>query len=355
MNDSGKLDFSRFDSIINGKMNPFYSLTESEKFLNHWQTISEPDEEPIKNYSIEVTSIIQIPPPDEKSDFFRQLIHSQYERTKSQAEHFFKNATNSEQIVFFYKKNIQRLKNYAKDAHRLELRMEEQIISDLTNPNSYIINFLKTYLIETILLVQDRCKSFTDSKIETQKELEVELYGDTQALNQSKNYTFSGEQITSWKELEIILTSCTTVDIIIKGNIEKLSYHSLGMAHKQNPDMPKAVWGVLKIFARCNGKISYKDSSDCYIERKKSKDRTIELNRYLKAFFNMENSIYKHHYRKNKCWETKFKISSRLETSQNPQEEPNISDFIDSNIEEIKRKNNISDSQLLQDSPLQKK
>lgn len=160
--------------------------------------------------------------------------------------------------------------------------------------------------------------------------------------NQNSRYTFPGKQIDSWDKLEIILVSHEMVTIKTPHDSKNLTFQQIGMANKQNPEKPQKVWEALKVFALLNGKFPNRDFPDAEI--KNEKDRTKELNERLKQFFNLPNkSIYKNHYRKNHCWETNFKISSKLDLPSDETLPPSISE---SEIESATRSVNLPERNL---------
>lgn len=160
-------------------------------------------------------------------------------------------------------------------------------------------------------------------------------------FNPIQNYTFTGEQIKSWEDIEIVLISHDTVEIKMGQHSKKLTFQQLGMANKQNPEKPKKVWEALKVFANLNGTFPNQDYPEAQLEN--AKDRVKDLNKDLKHFFNIQDNIYKEHYKKNHCWSIKFRISSRLEMNPDQQSDPSI---FETEIESAKRSVNLHDSQL---------
>ena len=169
--------------------------------------------------------------------------------------------------------------------------------------------------------------------------------------NKYSQYTFPGKQINSWNELEMVLISYTTVEIRTSKNkirtsndFQKLTFQQLGMANQQNPEKDKKVWQALMLFAELEGKYPNQDFPDANLEN--AKDRVKELNENLKQFFNLNDNIYKAHYKKKKCWELKFTISSRLEINPSHQADPSI---VESEVERTKRLINLPESELYQE------
>lgn len=160
--------------------------------------------------------------------------------------------------------------------------------------------------------------------------------------NQNSQYTFPGKQINSWNELEITLLSHETITIKTSHVTKNLTFQQIGMENKQNPEKPTKVWETLKFFAELDGK--YPNSKFEKATLEKAKDRIAELNRTLKQFFNLPQSIFKNHFKKHSCWETQFKISSKLYHS--PDENTPLPSMIESEIESASRSVNLSESKL---------
>jgi len=162
-------------------------------------------------------------------------------------------------------------------------------------------------------------------------------------IESDKPYTFPGKQITSWEDLKITLISYQVVEIKTQDEPIKLTFQQLGMANQQNPEKHKKVWETLMLFATLDGKYPNKDFPKASLEN--TKDRVKEFNKALNDFFNLTDTIYQNHYKKSKCWETKFTIQSRLEANRSQED---VRSLHQTEVEETQRRSNLSDQQLYQ-------
>ena len=156
----------------------FHGIKEGDKIelqineKNHkiiLRRVPNPDEKELIN--------IDIPPPiDRKSEIFHRIITDEYRRIKSAFVKKLEDVQNLDELKLYVIKNIQRAKEIAREAHTLEKKLKKPKVDDLDNPNTYVLHILKTHLIYCIIDIQEIFKLLIDDKIQTQYELEDELY-----------------------------------------------------------------------------------------------------------------------------------------------------------------------------------
>jgi hypothetical protein len=117
-----------------------------------------------------------------------------------------------------------------------------------------------------------------------------------------------GQPIEKWEDLSITLVTHEMVRVQTPHETKRMTYAQLGMQDNRKVGSHKKVWEALAKFAKNLGVYPYERSD--FSENFST--RTKELNRTLKDFFGMTDSIFKGHYRKKNKWETKINFSSEL-------------------------------------------
>jgi hypothetical protein len=131
--------------------------------------IPNPDEEDLIN--------LDVPPPiDQKSKIFHRIITDEYRRIKSAFVKKLENAQNLDELKLYVIKNIQHAKEIAREAHTLEKKLNKSRVDNFDNPNTYILHILKIHLIYCLIDIQEIFKLVIEDKIQTQYELEDELF-----------------------------------------------------------------------------------------------------------------------------------------------------------------------------------
>lgn len=116
------------------------------------------------------------PPPDAKSELFLKIIELEYERIKEGFLDFFNNAKDTQSVSFYASQNIQMAKIIAKDAHTLKKKIKTKENDEFDNPNVYVIEVVKKYLIYLLIDIQTLFNPFITFKLQNEGELEDELF-----------------------------------------------------------------------------------------------------------------------------------------------------------------------------------
>ena len=116
------------------------------------------------------------PPPDAKSELFLRIIELEYERIKKGFLDFFNNAKDAQSISFYASQNIQIAKIIAKDADTLKKKIKTKENDEFDNPNVYVVEVVKKYLIYLLIDIQTIFNPFITFKFQNEGELEDELF-----------------------------------------------------------------------------------------------------------------------------------------------------------------------------------
>lgn len=116
------------------------------------------------------------PPPDAKSELFLKIIELEYERIKEGFLDFFNNAKDAQSVSFYASQNIQMAKIIAKDAHTLKKKIKNRENDEFDNPNVYVIEVVKKYLIYLLIDIQTLFNPFITFELQNECELEDELF-----------------------------------------------------------------------------------------------------------------------------------------------------------------------------------
>ena len=109
---------------------------------------------------------------------------------------------------------------------------------------------------------------------------------------------------TRWGDITITLVANNMVRIKTPQGEGRFTYHQLGMQDERAGDKPTMLWELLKLFAKNSGFISSQNPN----YDPKLPDTTKRLNKHLKEFFGINETIYTGHYKKEKGYRTKIKF-----------------------------------------------
>jgi hypothetical protein len=115
---------------------------------------------------------------------------------------------------------------------------------------------------------------------------------------------------TNWKDVIITLIENEAVRIDTPQGSSKFSYHELGMSDKRSGNKPTMLWALFKIFAQNQGYIAPTNIK----YDPKLPDTAKRLNRHLQTLFNIPESIFTDHYKKEKGYRTKIFFSDQTIT-----------------------------------------
>jgi len=212
-----KLEFSLYESIVHGDLRPYLEIYSSKNHIQNlmkklWSVYFTEDKEGLihtsdsdlidiyikggDTVSIKIEEIdgelkgtitpkhqleklidIDIPPPpDLKATYFLDLIKIEYEKIKLRAKRLLKTSLEENQISLFANNNIQIAKRIAVEAHKLSKQLKPHGIDELGNPDYYIIDILKTYMIRSILFYQELFQPYIKAPIQDEFQLKMTLY-----------------------------------------------------------------------------------------------------------------------------------------------------------------------------------
>jgi len=126
------------------------------------------------------------PPPDEKSDIFLRIIEDEHNRIISSFKRKIENSTNLNELKLYTLKNIQFAKNIGRDAHFLGKKLKKGKEDILENSNTFIVYVLKKYIIYSLLKIQEISSPIIDLNIQSEHELEDELFEYEYSLMMSR-------------------------------------------------------------------------------------------------------------------------------------------------------------------------
>jgi hypothetical protein len=187
-----------------------------------------PDEEDLIN--------LDVPPPiDRKSELFHRIITDEYRRIKTALVKKLEEAQDLDALKLYVIKNIQHGKELAKEAHLLQKKIGTKRNAGRQNPNNYILDVLKIYLIYSLIDIQEIFKLFLKDKIQTQYELEDELFefqhtrlmAEVERFSDEMSrrfieriYTELGEQATIEEKIELFKNKLIDHEKIINQKIK---------------------------------------------------------------------------------------------------------------------------------------
>ena len=127
-------------------------------------------------------------PPDLKAEYFLELIQNEFFRIQCSSRKMLEDAASEEEISLYANKNIQIAKAIGVDAHRLfnELLVQgyeddlENVVAEYEdgydNPNTYIMEILKLYIIRSIEYFQFLFRPYLKIEPLTEEDLLFDLY-----------------------------------------------------------------------------------------------------------------------------------------------------------------------------------
>ncbi|WP_282016150.1 helix-turn-helix domain-containing protein [Marinifilum flexuosum] len=126
---------------------------------------------------------IRFPPaPDKKALTYKALIELEYERIKLQTDNYIEDSIRLDELEFWVKKNIQKLKTLSKQLAEYIKRLEgEHGNFFIIDSNHFISYVLKHYLIDTIQYIQENTSSLINIEFETTDKLLLFLFDEAPA------------------------------------------------------------------------------------------------------------------------------------------------------------------------------
>lgn len=116
---------------------------------------------------------------------------------------------------------------------------------------------------------------------------------------------------TAWEHVTFILKTDELVYVKTPKGEARVRYDLLGFADKRSGDDPnKTTWPLFTVLARFGGEISSKSSH----YKRELPDHARLLNKHLKSLFEINESIFTAHYRKEKRYKTRFSISDQRDS-----------------------------------------
>jgi hypothetical protein len=112
---------------------------------------------------------------------------------------------------------------------------------------------------------------------------------------------------TKWEKVKITLIEDEAVRIETPLGSGRFSYHELGMSDKRSGNKTTMLWALFKLFAQYQGHITPTNTE--YNPR--LPDTAKRLNRHLQDLFDIHESIFKDHYKKEKGYKTKIYFSDQ--------------------------------------------
>ncbi|MCU0615004.1 MAG: hypothetical protein MUD09_07980, partial [Desulfobacterales bacterium] len=225
------VEFSVYDSMVNGEMRPFLDEYSSDKnvkkllnkytpfktlkfgrgrnrykkfiedFNDFMSTVpgkkagdiynivffKDPDDRIIRIMPAEPKEInslidIDIPPaPDYKSEVFCEIIEFEFQWIKERAQIALKSFKNEELLSLFANRGLQIAKRIAVDAHKVSKQVKPPDRDTWNDPNSYIFYLLKLFLLRSIIFYQGLFEPYIKSKIYNKDQLRVFLFQEKPA------------------------------------------------------------------------------------------------------------------------------------------------------------------------------
>ena len=122
------------------------------------------------------------PAPDQKAQTYQILIELEYEKIKLAIDNAIENSNKLDEIEFFTKKNLQKLKTLSRDLgeyiKRLGGNHGDSFVSD---SNYFILYILKHHLIDTIQYIQKTTSTYINIQFETTDILLATLFNEAPA------------------------------------------------------------------------------------------------------------------------------------------------------------------------------
>ena len=114
----------------------------------------------------------------------------------------------------------------------------------------------------------------------------------------------------TWSDVSICFISPESVEIRAGKPLGVKNFIEMGFKDRRS-GKPDLIWQTLKIFARFNGEISWKDKGVDTRFHKNLKSYIKDIRRRLKFLFNIDNDPFNTYDRKSKTYSLKFSISIR--------------------------------------------
>jgi len=201
-----------------------------------------------------------------------------------------------------------------KDFYFTNLTLPEKSVTQMSHTDLDRLDELIKYVQQIFFFKKDDIYEFEKKHFPNQKKDRVkDNSASTKTLLKDGQPSPSGGVPNStskeldWSDIKIILTSYDQVRIKTPFEDRLYNYAELGFANKHNTERKKKVWLLLVAFAQNNGIISseeIEEYSDTFPGTDKADEtqvfmiRTKELNKLLKNYFGLEDSIYVGTYKK---------------------------------------------------------
>jgi len=199
--------------------------------------------------------------------------------------------------------------------------------------------FLKSEVME----IPEFARVCTGAEGPETKDLEANWAGDGPEKNSKR--VFPCEPNTPWEKVEITLVDNNTVRVKTPQGEGLFTYHQLGMADRRKGDSNTKLWRLFVAFAKLNGVLSSEnlDYARRYLDSLTQDDlKTLpktanRLNTHLKSLFDIKDSVYKNHYRKEKAYKMKIRFFNKTHSRSDVSSEKETALSAQSEIEEIFR------------------
>ena len=113
-------------------------------------------------------------------------------------------------------------------------------------------------------------------------------------------------QGTRWEDVTITLIANDSLEVSIKGQKERLSYHELGFSDKRRGDGPNNLWKFFIILIKYDGEIN--PSSGVF--HMTSASDASRFNKHMQSIFGIIQSVFPH-YKEVKAYRAIFNTSDR--------------------------------------------
>jgi len=160
-----------------------------------------------------------------------------------------------------------------------------------------------------------------------------------------QNIVFPCKPGTKWEDVKIALVENDTVRIETPQGKGRYTWSDLKMVDGRIRNRPTMLWGLFKLLAKNEGRIS----SGNIKYNPQLPDTAKRLNRHLKQLFKINDSIYKYHYKKHKAYITKIKFNDKTEKQEETfsDETNNKKSNFDNEVEDISSQLNLPDKSYL--------
>ncbi|TKK65415.1 hypothetical protein FC093_20100 [Ilyomonas limi] len=176
---------------------------------------------------------LDIPPPaDEKSSFYLELIKKENSKLERGITHYFNTCNSPDDLRFFATKKIQQLKHLATEAHIYHVKLKSKNQLPENSADTYAINVLKEYLVRLIGHIQYLFYPYLP-KVQPYEDLHLELYnhkvGDA-LLDQLKELFHDTPLQSLPAAITYINKGLFQIEMFLHGSVKKLQFYNLTYA-----------------------------------------------------------------------------------------------------------------------------